>query len=106
MTIQHPRVLVIDDQQDVAKTLTAPLTRAGMTLEFAADGEDGLERNVFGDFDLLVVDMKMPPGEWGGLWLLEQLKRIQDHNPGSRHVWRRSGTPSQDSPQTRRQGLG
>ncbi|SDD55485.1 Response regulator receiver domain-containing protein [Actinokineospora iranica] len=24
--------------------------------------------------DLLIVDLKMPPGEWGGLWLLEQLQ--------------------------------
>jgi CheY-like chemotaxis protein len=81
MIPEKPHILVVDDQKDVAQTLTAPLAAAGMTLEFALDGEDGFERAKSGDFDLLVVDMKMPPGDWGGLWLLEQLKASEVSTP-------------------------
>ena len=76
MSIVRPRILVVDDQMDVAQTLTAPLAGAGMELGFAPGGEEAFVLLNSSIYDLLIVDMKMPPGEWGGLWLLEKLKSI------------------------------
>lgn len=67
------RVLLADDQQDVATTLGALLIASGMQVALAPDGESALARIRAEPFDLVVVDMKMPPGEWGGVWLLRQL---------------------------------
>ncbi|MFE3653037.1 PleD family two-component system response regulator [Streptomyces sp. NPDC059101] len=68
------RILVADDQTDVARTLCRPLHKEGARLRFAADGYTALQEIDSHPFDLLLIDMKMPPEEWGGLWLLQQLK--------------------------------
>ncbi|GAA3848994.1 response regulator [Streptomyces sedi] len=67
------RILVADDQTDVARTLCGPLRKAGAQLRFAPDGQAALTETASRPFDLIIVDMKMPPEEWGGLWLLRQL---------------------------------
>ena len=61
------RILVADDQRDVATTLTAGLRDAGAFLSYVTDGEEALQRVAAGGFDLVLLDMKMPPGDWGGL---------------------------------------
>ncbi|KUL22683.1 response regulator transcription factor [Streptomyces regalis] len=68
------RILVADDQSDVARTLCRPLHKAGARLRFVADGHTALQEIATRPFDLILIDMKMPPEEWGGLWLLGQLK--------------------------------
>lgn len=75
MNLRGARILIADDQSDVARTLTEPLRAAGAVLRFVDDGEQALEAIRQGGNDLLIVDMKMPPHEWGGLWLLEQLQK-------------------------------
>ncbi|MET9883790.1 response regulator [Streptomyces sp. NPDC006430] len=75
--IQHlsgAHILVADDQNDVARTLCRPLQKAGARLHFAADGRTALEEISSRPLDLILIDMKMPPNEWGGLWLLKQLQ--------------------------------
>ncbi|MGV9835342.1 response regulator transcription factor [Nocardia niigatensis] len=73
------RILVADDQVDVARTLCRPLHKAGARLRFVSDGNIALEEISTRPFDLILIDMKMEPDEWGGLWLLRQL-----HNDGWR----------------------
>ncbi|MDG6101937.1 response regulator [Dactylosporangium aurantiacum] len=68
-------VLVADDQPDVARSICKPLEKAGARLRFVSDGEAALAAIVDRPLDLLLVDMKMPPDHWGGLWLLEKLQR-------------------------------
>ncbi|MFD1277605.1 PleD family two-component system response regulator [Streptomyces kaempferi] len=72
--LANMRILVADDQMDVARTLCRPLHKEGARLRFAADGHTALQEIDTHPFDLLLIDMKMPPEEWGGLWLLRQLK--------------------------------
>jgi CheY-like chemotaxis protein len=75
VSLRGARILVADDQLDVARTLTEPLRAAGATLRFVSDGMEALDSIRAGGHDLLIADMKMPPHDWGGLWLLEQLKQ-------------------------------
>jgi CheY-like chemotaxis protein len=67
-------ILVADDQIDVARTLCVPLKRAGATLRYAVGAREALSDIEHLPVDLLLVDMKMPPGEWGGLWLLRAMQ--------------------------------
>jgi len=72
-TRRRPRILLIDDQRDVARTLSKLLTPLNAEFRFADDGETGLQRLRAEVFDLALVDLSMPPGGSGGLWLLRQL---------------------------------
>lgn len=72
---RRPRLLFVDDQREVATTLSGVLASDGVECRFADDGETGLARLMSEVFDLAVVDLRMPPGDWGGLWLLRELTR-------------------------------
>lgn len=67
-------VLFVDDQADVARTLAKLLRTQNVSCQFASDGEEALQRVRSEHYDLLVIDLRMPPGEWGGLWLLRALR--------------------------------
>lgn len=67
------RILVADDQTAVARTLCDPLANAGARLTYVADGEAAVEAVDSQPFDLALLDMKMPPREWGGLWVMRTL---------------------------------
>ncbi len=85
MTAPQPgdrhKVLFVDDQVDVARTLSGVLPAERYQVQYAADGEEALKRVGRDDFDLLIVDLRMPPGDWGGLWLLERLSEIGGAHP-------------------------
>src|SRR5687768_1399846 len=67
------RLLWADDQLDVARTLSRVVE--DNSIEFVQSGEDALEALRARFFDLVLLDLSMPPGEWGGLWLLEEMTR-------------------------------
>jgi DNA-binding response OmpR family regulator len=70
---RRPRVLFVDDQREVATTLSGLLAAEGVECRFADNGEAGLERLLTEVFDLAILDLRMPPGDWGGLWVLREL---------------------------------
>jgi CheY-like chemotaxis protein len=74
-------ILIADDQIDVVRTLCSSLRDAGASLQFVPDGQTALDHISTHPVDLVVVDLKMPPEEWGGLWLLEQLQNQQQRVP-------------------------
>ncbi|WP_329281880.1 response regulator [Streptomyces sp. NBC_01451] len=80
-TLSGTRILVADDQPDVARTFCSSLRAAGAKIQHVADGQAAWDAICSQPFDLMLVDMKMPPEEWGGLWLLEQLANAQNHIP-------------------------
>jgi two-component system OmpR family response regulator len=55
------RVLVVEDDADIAGFVAKGLTEAGYTVDVAADGEEGLNR-ALGEppYDALVVDLMLP----------------------------------------------
>ncbi len=75
-SVRRKRVLFVDDQSDVAKTLSSLLRRDEFEVRFAENGETGLERLRTEVFDLAIVDLRMPPEPWGGLWLLHVLQSL------------------------------
>lgn len=68
------KILWADDQVDVAKSFSTVLDEIGAKIDYVSDGEAAFERLKSEAFDLLLLDLSMPPGRWGGLWLLEKIR--------------------------------
>ncbi len=54
------RILVIDDDPLVRRTLHMLLNRAGYSVDVASDGMQGLDKLPEGHFDLVMTDVRMP----------------------------------------------
>jgi DNA-binding response OmpR family regulator len=54
------RVLVIEDDEELAETLAAGLREARMAVDVALDGETGLARARIHDYDVIVLDRDLP----------------------------------------------
>ena len=54
------RVLVVEDQAEMAEMVAAGLRRAQMAVDVALDGPSGLERALINDYDVLVLDRDLP----------------------------------------------
>lgn len=71
------KILWVDDQVDAARTFAHTLAPLGAQIDFSPDGEHAFDKLQEAEYDLVVADLAMPPGRWGGLWLLEQIKKIE-----------------------------
>src|SRR3984885_4727740 len=54
------RVLVIEDDEELADTVAAGLRHARMAVDVAFDGEAGLARALVNDYDVIVLDRDLP----------------------------------------------
>jgi two-component system OmpR family response regulator len=54
------RVLVVEDERDLARTLGRSLEEAGFAVDLSADGEDGLFRIKEVAYDAVVLDVMLP----------------------------------------------
>ncbi|UCD15586.1 MAG: response regulator [Candidatus Omnitrophota bacterium] len=59
------KVLIVDDEVDIVKTLTYILEREGYAVYGAVDGTEGLEKVTQHMPDLIILDLRLPllPGE-------------------------------------------
>ncbi|HQT83590.1 MULTISPECIES: response regulator transcription factor [Acidiphilium] len=71
------RILIVEDDKDVAGFVVKGLREAGHTVEHADNGRDGLFMAASENFDAIILD-RMLPGGIDGLRLLETL-RAQDN---------------------------
>jgi DNA-binding response OmpR family regulator len=54
------RVLVIEDDPDIAKAVKAMLERRNLAVDLATDGDDGFEALLRGSYDAAIVDVALP----------------------------------------------
>lgn len=54
------RILVVEDEKNIAMTLAYNLMKAGYAYDLAFDGEDGLKKALTGGFDLILLDLMLP----------------------------------------------
>ncbi len=76
MSLDKPRILVIDDERTALDFLTQALSGLGFEVATAEDGEKGVARYAEGAFDLVLVDLTMP--RMGGI---EVIQRVKAQNP-------------------------
>jgi two-component system copper resistance phosphate regulon response regulator CusR len=74
-----PRVLVIEDEPRVRRSLQEGLRGAGLEVETAATGDDGARLLAARSFDCVVLDWMLPGRD--GLRLLGDLRRAGDATP-------------------------
>jgi len=68
----RPRVLIIDDEEALLRTLGGLLTRAGFEVQTFSDALEGLTAAKEPDFDVALVDINLP--NISGMELLRELK--------------------------------
>jgi DNA-binding NtrC family response regulator len=76
MLPERKQVLIVDDEPNLRKILSAQLTRDGYDVLTAEDGEQGLQLLREHHIDLVVTDLKMPKVD--GMTLL---KRALEEEP-------------------------
>ncbi|WP_284251349.1 response regulator transcription factor [Litorihabitans aurantiacus] len=54
------RILVVDDERTLARSIQRGLVAEGFAVDVAHDGERGLELARFGDYDAIVLDVMLP----------------------------------------------
>jgi DNA-binding response OmpR family regulator len=82
MSASHPtgmRVLVIEDQRDIAANIWDFLERRGHAVDHCGDGAAGLARARAGGFDAIVLDLGLP--RLDGLQLCRALREAGDGVP-------------------------
>ncbi|MBW2057246.1 MAG: response regulator [Deltaproteobacteria bacterium] len=74
------RILVVDDEPEIASVLRDLLVFAGFDVETAANGKQAIDLlTTARHFDLMITDMKMP--EMDGLELLKMTHQLKKHLP-------------------------
>jgi DNA-binding NtrC family response regulator len=74
---QNPyRVLVVDDEADFVTTVIKRLAKRHYAAKGAASGEEALEMMREQDFDVVVLDIRMPGG-MDGIATLREIRRRQ-----------------------------
>ena len=76
--VRAMRVLVVDDEATICQALSAWLTKEGYHVETAASGPEALACQADRQFDLYLLDIKMP-----GMDGLEVLAKIREEQPGA-----------------------
>lgn len=73
------RVLLVEDEKGLVRTLTDCLTGEGYVVETAADGELGSQRAMEENFDLLILDVMLP--KKNGFDILRDLRQQGNTTP-------------------------
>lgn len=68
------RVLIADSDRDIRESLGSVLSENGFTCICTSDGEEVLKKVKEDNFDLLIVDIKLP--KWDGIQILDKVCKI------------------------------
>src|SRR4051812_1927040 len=79
MLPEKKQILVVDDEANLRRVLTAQLARDGYEVHVAEDGEAGLSLLREHHIDLVITDLRMP--KMDGMELLRQVQRIDADLP-------------------------
>jgi DNA-binding response OmpR family regulator len=71
------RLLIVEDEHDLATALARGLRQQGYAVDIAVDGEQGWELAEVNDYDLLILDLNLP-----GMDGLEVCRRLRASKPG------------------------
>ncbi len=75
--LESASVLVVDDEAAIRYSVSKTLQRVGYSVREAANGEDALDIIRGETFDVVLTDIRMPPGLDG----VELVRRIKDTDP-------------------------
>ena len=73
------RILLVEDEEKLARFVELELTHEGYQVDKSPDGRDGLEKLESGAYDLALLDIMLPG--LNGLEVLRRLRKSDDHVP-------------------------
>ena len=79
MTESAQRILVVEDDREIAEILKLHLEDTGCNVELAHDGMTGLQRALEKAFSLVILDLMLPALD--GLELCRRLRARPDYTP-------------------------
>lgn len=74
------KVLLIEDEQKIARAISAGLKQENMNVEIAEDGQTGYAMAKGDDYDVIILDRMLPGGK-DGLEICKILRSEQDSTP-------------------------
>lgn len=77
----QPSILVVDDNEDLLRTLSLILKRSGYCVDTADDGLSAVDKFRMRHFDVALMDILMP--RMNGV---EAFRRIREIDPGARVI--------------------
>ncbi|WP_433794840.1 response regulator transcription factor [Actinoplanes sp. CA-252034] len=75
------RLLVVEDEEDLAEGLRVGLTRTGYAVDVAADTAQAYDHLTLNEYDLMLLDINLPDGD--GFTLCRQLRDGEVDTPGN-----------------------
>jgi DNA-binding response OmpR family regulator len=78
MNNQSLYILVVEDQQNIAENIANYMENKGHVLDFATQGEQGLELALTNHYDLVILDLNLPVMD--GLEVCKQLRKKAHHH--------------------------
>jgi DNA-binding response OmpR family regulator len=69
-----PKILIIEDNRDLAENIVDYLELKGLSLDFAVDGVHGLHLASTNDYDVIVLDLMLPGID--GLTVCRRLRNV------------------------------
>lgn len=73
------RILIVEDEVQIAKVLKLELEYEGYETALAYEGNSGLEMMLEGDFDLILLDLMLP--KLSGSEVLRRYRKVDSHTP-------------------------
>ncbi|MEJ2567280.1 MAG: response regulator, partial [candidate division WOR-3 bacterium] len=67
-------ILIVEDEANQRKLLKKILSKKGYSVEEAGSGEEGIDAFFKGDFDLVLLDRRLPDKE--GIEVLKDMKKV------------------------------
>ena len=78
-TPQSPKILVIDDEEDIRESLETLFSLEGYIVDMAVNGGDGLKKLENRDYDLVLLDLMMP--DRSGMDVLREMRERDRDTP-------------------------
>jgi DNA-binding response OmpR family regulator len=78
-TAAGKHILLVEDDADIADLLELHLTDEGHQVDAVDDGDEGLDRALAGDYDLIVLDIMLPGTD--GFDICRRLRQEKCHTP-------------------------
>ena len=78
-TAAGKHILLVEDDADIADLLELHLTDEGHRVDAVDDGDEGLDRALTGEYDLIVLDIMLPGTD--GFDICRRLRQEKQHTP-------------------------
>jgi DNA-binding response OmpR family regulator len=73
------KILIVEDEKDLAKIIKKRLERENFTAEIVHDGEAAVDKTIINEYDLIILDIMIPKKD--GLEVLSELREWKDKTP-------------------------